>query len=393
MVLSMPRRIPFAALLALATATVALPAQGKAAGVNELLARIAAAKGAERDVAAQELAALGGKAVPGLRRVLEDGEDAQRIVALFAIGKMGKAAEPLLPVMSKLWLAERLELTQAIQKSFVALGAVGVPELARCVGEFGIQSNACQTLAEIGPAGKPAVPALCKLLSSRTVSAHTAASTLGAIRDPAAIPFLVKAVTEGAENPRGCDEYKVANSAQALGRIGPAAAAAVPALVKVMQAEGVAATATMCDRAATALGDIGVRTEPVLAALRNVAKTGAGDVKRAAQESLDILECAVGSSDDAVARAIRHANFDLRLRGLQRAVERAANGRPFVASIVWCYEHTDDIAVRMAAVGALGAIGLQDEHVTRVLDAAAKHPDAKLAAAAQEVRARFERKG
>jgi HEAT repeat protein len=393
MAISMLRGFPFAALFAFATATVTLPAQGKAAGVNELLARIAAAKGAERDVAAQELAALGSKAVPGLRRVLEDGEDAQRLVALFAIGKMGKSAEPLLPAMSKLWMVERFDLSQAIEKSFVALGAVGVHELARCVGEFGVQSYACQTLAEIGPAGKPAVPALGKLLVSRTAGANAAATALGAIRDPAAIPFLVKVVTEDAENPRGCDEYKVANSAQALGRIGPAAAAAVPALVKVMQAEGVPATATMCDRAATALGDIGVRTEPVLAALRNVAKTGSGDVKKAAQDSLEILECAVGSSDGAVARAICHANSDLRLLGLQRAVERAANGRPFVASIVWCYEHTDDVAVRMAAIGAIGAIGLQDEHVTRVLDAAAKHPDTKLAAAAQEVRAKFERKG
>ncbi len=376
----------------LAVLTAAVPAQGKAAGVNELVARIAAATGPERDLAAQELAALGTKAVPGLKRILEDGEDAQRIAALIGIGKMGKAAEPLAPAMSKLWLLERASLSDAIEHAFVGLGAVGAPELARCIGEFGIQIAACQALEKIGPAGKPAVPALCKLLATRTHGAHRAAAPLGAIRDPAALPFLTKAVTEGAENPRGCDSYKVANAAQALGRFGPAAAAAVPALVKVMQAEGEAGTA-MSDRAASALGDIGVRSEPVLAALRDVATKRTGDVQKAARDSLEVLECAAGASDGTIARAICHASSDLRLLGLQRAVERGASGQQLVRSIVWCYEHTDDVAVRMASIAALGAIGVSDEHVSRVLDAACRHADEKLAAAAQGVRAKLAAKG
>jgi hypothetical protein len=66
---------------------------------------------------------------------------------------------------------------------------------------------------------------------------------------------------------------------------------------------------------------------------------------------------------------------------------RGAKGSVFVMQIVRCYERTDDVAVRMAAVTALGAIGVQDEHVARVLEAACEHPDARLAAAAQEARA------
>lgn len=380
--------------LALSTLlAAALPAQGKAAGVNELVARIASSTGAARDLAARELAALGAKAVPALKRILEDGEDVQRIAALFGIGRMGKAAEPLAPVMSKLWMLERPSLSEAVEQGFVGLGAVGVPELARCVGEFGIQIAACQALAKIGPPAKPAVPALCKLLASSTHGAHRAASALGAIRDPAALPFLTKAVAEGAENPRGCDSSKVANAAQALGRFGPAAAATVPALVKVMQVEGDSMMAVMSDRAALALGDIGVRTEPVLAALRLVAVKRTGDVQRAAKDSLEVLECPAAASDGAIARAICHASPDLRLLGLQRAVERGANGQKLVRSIVWCYEHTDDVAVRMATIAALGAIGVVDEDVRRVLDAACKHPDAQLAAAAQDVRAKIGTKG
>ena len=378
---------------ALTILTATLPAQGKAAGVNELVGRIASSTGAARDLAAQELAALGAKAVPGLKRILEDGDDAQRIAALFGIGAMGRAAEPLAPAMSKLWRLERSNLSDAIEHSFVGLGAVGVPELTRCVGEFGVQIAACQALQRIGPAAKPAVPALCKLLASRTHGAHRAATPLGAILDPAALPFLTKAVAEGAENPHGCDSTKVANAAQALGRFGPAASAAAPALVKVMQAEGDSMMATMSDRAAMALGDIGVRSEPVLAALRDVAKKRTGDVRKAAQSSLEVLECPAGASDGAIARAICHASSDLRLLGLQRAVERGKGGDKFVRSIVWCYEHTDDVAVRMAAIAALGAIDVVDENVVRVLDAACKHPDAQLVTAAQAVRAKIGTKG
>jgi HEAT repeat protein len=384
MVKATPRAISLVGLFVLSSAV--LPAQR----VADLVARIDSGNVADRDAAVQELAALAAKAVPGLRRLLEDGEDRQRIAALFGIGKMGKAAAPLLPAVSKLWMLERPAVSQAVEQAFVDLGEVGAPELARCVPEFGIQSYACTALAKIGPAGKPAVPALRKLLLSRTAGAHTAATPLGAIRDPAAIPDLVKVVTEGADNPRGCDDAKVANSAQALGRFGAAAAAAVPALIAVMRAE--VPIPTMCDRAATALGDIGVRTDAVLAALREVAKKGTGDLQRAAKDSLEVLECAAGASDGVIARAIRHANPDLRLLGLQRAVDRGTGGSPLMPAIVWCYEHTDDVTVRIAAISALGAIGVQDEKVTRVLDAASKQPDAKLAAAAEEVRAKLARK-
>jgi HEAT repeat protein len=377
----------FALLLA------AMPAQGKVPGVNALVARIAATTGAARDLAAQELATLGAKAVPALRRILEDGDDAQRIAALIGIGKMGKAAEPLTPAMSKLWMLERKALSDGVEHGFVGLGAVGVPELTRCLGESGIQQQACHALTRIGPAAKPAVPALCKLLASRSSGGSTAATTLGEIRDPAAIPFLVKVVAEGAENPRGCDSAKVANAAQALGKFGLAAAAAAPALVKVMQFDGDSFTAVMSDRAASALGDIGVRTEPVLAALRDAAKTRTGDLQRAARDSLEVLECPAGASDGAIAQAIRHTSAELRLLGLRRAIERGAKGDKLVASIVWSYEHTDDVAVRMAAIAALGAIGVVDESVVRVLDAACKHADAQLAAAAQEVRAKIGTKG
>jgi len=152
----------------------------------------------------------------------------------------------------------------------------------------------------------------------------------------------------------------------------------------------------MSDRAASALGDIGVRSEPVLAALRDVATKRTGDVQKAARDSLEVLECAAGASDGTIARAICHASSDLRLLGLQRAVERGASGQQLVRSIVWCYEHTDDVAVRMASIAALGAIGVSDEHVKPVrrgLDAACRHADEKLAAAAQGVRAKLAAKG
>jgi HEAT repeat protein len=266
---------------------------------------------------------------------------------LVAIGKLGAASKPLQPHMSKLWLAERQALSQAIEASFVALQEHGVDELTRCIGVFGVQIPACDTLRAIGKPAKAAVPALCKLLQSKTHGRNFAAGPLGTIQDPAAIPVLVEVLQEATKGPT---TFLWTNVAQAAGRFGPAAAAAAPPLLELMQLSQERREHDDAGRAAMALGDLGVRSPAVLDALRRLATSGEADSRRFAAASLELLELPPTSSDSAIGQAICHASSELQQLGLQRAIERGAAGSKLVKAVLWRLEHTDDDELRLGAI-------------------------------------------
>ncbi len=137
---------------------------------------------------------------------------------------------------------------------------MAVPALTELLTDkdAGIRLAAIQTLREIGPEAKMAVPALTSLLKNRDVQCE-AASALGRIGPDAktAVPALIELLTE-AEDRR--------DAAEALGRIGPDAKAAVPALTKTLTDQDT----SVREAAAWALGKMGRGAEtsvPVLAEL------------------------------------------------------------------------------------------------------------------------------
>lgn len=359
---------------------------------SELLQAIAKGPAPVSDAAAIAIASIGKKTVPVLLKVLTDGDDGERIAALFAIRQLGVLSIPLQPQMRKLWLIEHHELSTAVEDCFVALKEHAVPEMTRAVADFGVQTSACRVLARIGPAAKPAVPALRKLLATKSAFAYSAAEPLGTIGDPAVIPDLTKIVLEAAKEKRITETSRCTSCASALGKFGPLAASAVPALTQMLGTEVDDLSSIALDRACMALGDIGVRSEPVLAALRHHAEKSKGDLQKSARESLELLEFAPTASEGTVSRAIYHQNVELQLLGLQRAIQNGTSSPTMAHVVVYRLEHSEHVDVRLSALTALGAIGVFDETVGKALDAVAKHEDPTLAAKAQEVRSKLSTK-
>ena len=183
-----------------------------------------------------------------------------------ALGQIGPAAAEAVPALIKvLGDAERVVRGRAAE----ALGKIGpaaaeaVPALIKVLGDAECRPDAAEALGKIGPAAAEAVPALIKALGDAECagcrrgpredaggrrrggtgadqSARRCRVPPGCRRSPRedragggeAVPALIKVL--------GDAEWSVRrDAAEALGKIGPAAAEAVPALIKVLgDAEG-----------------------------------------------------------------------------------------------------------------------------------------------------------
>jgi HEAT repeat protein len=151
------------------------------------------------------------------------------------LGRLGPAARPALPAL----IAAAVDVEEPVRKS--ASGA-----LEKIDPEWPASPEAAQ-----------AVPMLVKALGSRFTEVWQLASfLLGRIGKPA-VPELIDALADRWQDTR---QVVVARS---LGRIGPAAADAVPALAHELSSEH----AHVRQAAAEALGQIGPAAEPAVPAL------------------------------------------------------------------------------------------------------------------------------
>ncbi|MBN2453282.1 MAG: HEAT repeat domain-containing protein, partial [Candidatus Omnitrophica bacterium] len=134
-------------------------------------------------------------AVPELIKALGDKNDDVRKNAAEALGRIGQAAKD------------------------------AVPALVKALGDKNdvVRKNAAETLGRIGPDAKDAVPELIQAVDD---IGNAAAEAIGKIGLPA-VPALIQALKD--KNYFIRDE-----AAEILGRIGPAAKAAVPAIIQYM---------------------------------------------------------------------------------------------------------------------------------------------------------------
>lgn len=199
--------------------------------LRELIQGLSAKNAAVRSASVQSLSELGVQAVPSLTKALET--PAEDVVSLRnacdALAGIGHAAKPAVPGLLKL-----VDASQDV-----------------------VKVHAMQALGNIGEEADTVVPKLAAALTDRhpRVRMHAARSLgqFGARAKPAVAP-LGSALTDKVERVRLA-------SAQALGQIGPDAAAAVPALAKALDDE--AGTVTLS--AAEALGKIGAAAAPAVA--------------------------------------------------------------------------------------------------------------------------------
>ncbi len=380
-------------------------------------------------------------AVPDLTRALSDESPWVRANAADALEAIGPAAVAAVPDLVRL-LGDRV----AGESAAYALAAVGpeaVPALREAIStnDLDVLDHVCLALGEMGLAARPAVPDLIALLKDedRRGMAAEALGHLGPVAVPTliealahadanvrfgavealgnakahagpAVPNLIEALRPGggappANDPEGEDERARwrGRVVWALGNIGPAARAAVPALVRVLTREH-DGDDVLRGAAAYALGEIGPsagEAVPALldlmrekeAALRVAAPYALGRVGPAAKPAVAPLLHGLKDGDpwfrvrcaEALWRIDRRADAAVPVltAALGPRPDRApATPEEIAAEVVW-YPARDE------AIDALGRIGPPARQAVPALLAALEdkegHVRAKAAAALWEV--------
>ena len=171
--------------------------------------------------------------VADLLAAMEDGCEADRLRAAYALSGAGAAAAPGL---TRLLHADSQELRRNACHALSAIGEAAVDPLIdalRGAAADHERAEAAETLGDIGLAAGPAIPALTRRLwdESDQVRAQ-AAEALGTIAqtDSAAAPALAEALGDESDSVRR-------NAAFSLVRLGPHGEAATPALGGVLHDE------------------------------------------------------------------------------------------------------------------------------------------------------------
>jgi len=203
------------------------------------------------------LASLGAPAVPQLAAVLKQGK--ARAEVAYILGRIGPDAAPATEALAEL-LADKDEKT--VHEAALALANIGpkakaaVPALVKAI-ESGVCPNTpalAYALGRIGPDAVAAVPALEKLLASSEDNVALAGAWALVQIQPSlpelaakTVPALTAGLSHGLPLVRR-------GAAEALGRLGPAAKDAAPALKKIVGDED--EEPSVREAAATALHSI-----------------------------------------------------------------------------------------------------------------------------------------
>ncbi|MEI8371548.1 MAG: HEAT repeat domain-containing protein [Planctomycetota bacterium] len=306
-------------LLPLSTATAQPPLGPEGKTVQQWADQLNSAEFRQQWHAAYVLGTLGPKAamaVPALHAVLvevnsrnEYNNEYVRSMAVWALGRIGSAAESEIP-----FLIETMRSTKLLSMS----------------------RRTAEALGNFGPAAKPAVTELLKMLSKD-------------------------------------DEITRVNAAVALWKI-ESHPKALPALLEMLRH----GNASQAYRAAVALGQMEKEADTVAPALIEALHTPDADVRRAAARSLGQLGKAAFPSLKK-ANALQNPDAEAR-----RMVIEALSwiGRDAVPALTAALQNTSP-AVRRAAARALGNLGADAQSARSALETAASDPqeDVRTAAA------------
>ena len=228
-----------------------------------------------RDAAHSAAVALGPAAVPGLAACLRDPKLEVRWGALRAFADLGEAAQAALPDVLALVSREDFAQDPLAPIALWAVSRMGPGGVAPLLDVFRrsttLRKDAGSALARAGIPGFEAL--LSVALSEDWSLQEDAVSALSAAAAPG-VPFLVRALSD----PRA---DVAALAASGLGRIGPDAASAVPALVATLRRRG-----PPRNNAASALAAIG---EPARSALLVLSSDPDEGVRSAAAYALEQL--------------------------------------------------------------------------------------------------------
>jgi HEAT repeat protein len=317
---------------------------------------------------AQALARIGSAAIPPLQTALESKDAQQRAGAARAIGAMGPAASVAVPALVKNLGDGSDEVRQG---SAEALGQIGAPAKSAVVAALGDadakrRAGAALALAQLGSAAKDTAPTLIPILEKEQDPAArmaqiTALPKTGPDRERG-VPLLVAAATDPDDTVR----HVGINALAAARALHPDA---VPALAGLLKNSDPA----MRQRAAHVLGRLGPDAASALPALVDAALASNGD---------DVFTDALTQNGPAALPALLSALKD---------AKPAANAwifrtlRGFGAAAVPALSEAlknPKVEVRVAAIQALGAMGLDAIPEMHTLSTMASGAEPKVQAAA-----------
>jgi HEAT repeat protein len=220
----------------LGSVLIALHPFGEAAtpALSDLIRLLRSPADLVRENAAAGIGAIGpgaAEAVPALIAALGDEHYRTRSRAAEALGQLGSAATAAIPALIRV-LSD--ESTEARNRAIIALGHLGaaeaVPHLVERLGddEYLVRSTAAEGLGLIGPSAVAAVPVLIEHLREDfdpiRFDCARALGRIGSAVPDRVVPALATALLEDG------DHWVRQEAALALGRMGPAAVGALPAL-------------------------------------------------------------------------------------------------------------------------------------------------------------------
>jgi HEAT repeat protein len=235
-----------------------------------------------------------------------------------------------------------------------------------------VRAAAVAALAEIGPSGTEAIPALIAVLAKDPDASIRwyAAYALGQMPSTMAIPALIAAL---AKDP---DASVRANSALALGSLRLEAKEEVPALITALTKDP---DATVRSSSATTLGMLGPAAKGAVPALiAALAKDPDASVRANSASALDQLGPAGKGAVPALIAALAK-DPDARVRA-NSAWALSMDPKGAVPALIAALAKDSDARVREGSAAAFCRMGPAKAAVTALIAALAKDPDARVRA-------------
>jgi HEAT repeat protein len=215
-------------------------------------------------------------AVPALRKSLRDEDRTVRLAAIVALGEIGTEAAEAADDLGARLKEEDPDACVKICEALANFGSAGVPALMDALKDDNreVRRAAVIALSEMGPDAKAAGPVLAAIfrhIDSKSPY-NEAKQALMSIGEPA-VPALIDALKDPSEDVRRW-------SLEALWTIGPAAKAAIPAVLERMEEEDLRACAI------GVLDSMGAKEPAVVDALRKALADPNPEVRDAAADAL-----------------------------------------------------------------------------------------------------------
>ncbi len=299
-------------------------------------------------LALQRVRPVAATAVPALLQFVADQDKNVQIAAIKALGAIGTEPDKIVPALVGRLKAGDPEVAVAVCQSLRMMesrAAGAVPALIEALGSRHkeVRRWAADVLHTLGPSAREAIPALLQAIKSKDWGLRaTAAAALGSIGDAVAVPALVLLLKD-----------KVGAAAtKALGLIGADAAEAVPALVDVL------ATAKSSDGrliAAEALARIGPAAKAATPALIRRLDDRDADVRIRAAQSLVQL----GAGAEAVPSLVKRLKDPQRFvrMHMARALWKIAGDERALRTLIAGLDESQANNIRSLAVDGLLDIG------------------------------------